>query len=193
MSDRPPTDTTVGSTGDGTGGGTGDARRPVAGATDARTRPAPDEVRATARLVVDVVHAAARPGHSDAPAGSIHGGAGGATPLSPQAVRAAVHVYEHGRASIGGVAGGIGVSVGWASRLVEELEARGYVVRERDAEDRRVVWVRLSEGAIADVEGAYRWRDDAVARALAGLSADERAAVRRFMGALVEELTPGVD
>jgi DNA-binding MarR family transcriptional regulator len=150
-----------------------------------------DEIRSTARLVVDVVHASARPASGEAPRGAVHGGPGGdTTPLSPQAIRAAVHVYERGRATIGGLAAGIGVSVGWASRIVEELEARGYVVRDRDPDDRRVVWVCLSEDAITDVEGAYRWRDDAVGRALAGLSTDERAAVRRFLAALVEGLTP---
>ena len=150
-----------------------------------------DEVRSTARLVIDVVHAAARPGHGGLAGGSVHGRAGDAAPLSPQAIRAAVHIHEHGSVTVGGLATGIGVSVGWASRIVEDLEARGYVVRDRDPGDRRVVWVRLSEEAIADVEGAYRWRDDAVARALAGMAADERAAVRRFLGSLIEELTAG--
>ena len=149
-----------------------------------------DEVRSTARLLVDAVHAAARPGHGGLEGGPVHGRAGDAAPLSPQAIRAAVHIHEHGSVTVGGLATGIGVSVGWASRIVEDLEARGYVVRDRDPGDRRVVWVRLSEEAIADVEGAYRWRDDAVGRALAGLSADERAAVRRFLAALVEGLTP---
>jgi DNA-binding MarR family transcriptional regulator len=152
-----------------------------------------DEVRSTARLLVDVVHAAARPGHGGLEGGPVHGRAGDAAPLSPQAIRAAVHVHEHGRVTVGGLATGIGVSVGWASRIVEDLEARGYVVRDRDPGDRRVVWVRLSEEAIADVEGAYRWRDDAVARALAGMPADERAAVRRFLGALTVELSAAGD
>jgi DNA-binding MarR family transcriptional regulator len=147
-----------------------------------------NEVRATARLVVDVVHAASRAGHGAAAGGAVQGGGTGTAPLPPQAIRAAVHLYEHGRTTIGGLAAGIGVSVGWASRIVEELEARRFVVRDRDPADRRVVWVRLSEEAIADVEGAYRWRDDAVARALAGMAPAERAAVRRFLEALVGAL-----
>jgi DNA-binding MarR family transcriptional regulator len=150
-----------------------------------------DEVRTTARLVVDLLHAAAaRPSGPGAAPGSVHEPDAGRPPISPHAIRAAVYVYEQGRTTIGGLAGGIGVSVGWASRIVEELEERGYVVRDRDPDDRRVVWVRLSPDAIADVEGTYRWRDDAVERALVGLSPGERASVRRFLGALAEALAP---
>ena len=149
----------------------------------------PDEVRATARLLVDVVHSvAAPPAGAEAAHGSVHGSAGARIRLSPQAVRAAVSIYEHERLTIGGLAGAIGVSVGWASRIVEELEECRYVERERDPEDRRVVWVQLSPEAIADVEGSYRWRDDAVRRALAGLSAAERVGVRRFLASLVDVL-----
>jgi DNA-binding MarR family transcriptional regulator len=151
----------------------------------------PDEVRATARLLVDVVHAVATPqAGAETARGAVHGAGGDRWRPSPQAVRAAVSIYEHDRLTIGGLASAIGVSVGWASRIVEELEERAYVVRDRDPEDRRVVWVHLSPGAIADVEGAYRWRDDAVARALDGMGPDERRAVRAFLGALVGELTP---
>ena len=154
-------------------------------------RARPDEVRATARLLVDVVHVVAAPASgAEAARGGVHGSGGRGVRLSPQAIRAAVSIYEHGRVSVGGLASGIGVSVGWASRIVEELEACAYVVRERDPDDRRVVWVRLSPDAIADVEGAYRWRDDAVERALHGLGPGERSAVRRFLASLVDELAP---
>ena len=97
-------------------------------------------------------------------------------------------MYELEEATVGGIAVGLGISAGWASRLVEELEERGYVVRERDLADRRVVRVRLSPDAVEDVSRVYRWRDEAVARALDGIDADGRAAVSRFLGALVEEL-----
>lgn len=156
--------------------------------------PPADEVRTTARLLVDVVHAMAAPAPgAERRSGSVHGPDGARARLSPQAVRAAVSIYEHGRVSVGGLASGIGVSVGWASRIVEELEECSYVVRERDPDDRRVVWVRLSPDAIADVEGAYRWRDDAVERALRGLGPAERAAVRGFLASLVDALEPEVE
>jgi len=121
---------------------------------------------------------------------SAHGIGDGRSPVSPQAVRAAVLVYEMEEATVGGIATGLGISAGWASRLVEELEERGYVVRERDQVDRRVVRIRLSPDAIEEVARVYRWRDEAVERSLAGLDADGRDAVRRFLAALVEELAP---
>jgi DNA-binding MarR family transcriptional regulator len=179
--DGPAVDALAGDAGDG------EWRRDTSAADGLRQ----DEVRATARLLVDVVHAVAAPPAGAEPArGSVHGADADRPRLSPQAVRAAVSIYEHDRLTIGGLATAIGVSVGWASRIVEELEERSYVVRDRDPVDRRVVWVHLSPEAIADVEGAYRWRDDAVARALEGMDPEGRRSVRAFLGSLVAELTP---
>ncbi len=152
----------------------------------------------TARLVVELLHVAYATRRDDAGIGAtaMHGSrtddarrAG--TPLSPHAVRAAIHVYQHRVVTVSQLATGLGISQGWASRVVEELEERGYVVRERDAGDRRVVWVRLSPDATEDVERAFRWRDDAVSHALDGLTADGRAAVRAFLRHLVDELQSG--
>jgi len=166
------------------------------------TLPSAEETRRIARLVVDLLHAASASRREEsiapvdhAPGGaqprpSAHGGGAGRPPVSPQAVRAAVLVYELEETTVGGIATGLGISAGWASRLVEELEERGYVVRQRDQADRRVVHIRLSPDAVEEVSRVYRWRDEAVARALAGLDADGRDAVGRFLAALVEELGP---
>jgi DNA-binding MarR family transcriptional regulator len=163
--------------------------------------PSVDDTRRIARLVVDLLHTASArrrddpigaAGTADAGEGRVgaHGVGDGRPPVSPQAVRAAVLVYEAREATVGGIATGLGISAGWASRLVEELEERGYVVRERDRIDRRVVRIRLSPDAVEEVARVYRWRDEAVERALAGIDADGRAAVRGFLAALVEELVP---
>jgi len=53
---------------------------------------------------------------------------------------------------VGQLASGLGISYGWASRVVEELEAAHYLVRERDTDDRRVVRVRLNPDAVDEVE-----------------------------------------
>jgi len=165
------------------------------------TSPSAEDTRRIARLVVDLLHTASatRREESISTSGpvaveaggrrvSAHSGGDGRPPVSPQAVRAAVLVYEMEEATVGGIASGLGISAGWASRLVEELEERGYVVRERDPADRRVVHVRLSPDAVEEVSRVYRWRDEAVARALVGLDAEGRAAVGRFLAALVEGL-----
>jgi DNA-binding MarR family transcriptional regulator len=162
-----------------------------------------EDTRRIARLVVDLLHttsaarrdepmtaAGAMPADPGARRISAHGMGDGRSAVSPQAIRAAVFVYEMEEATVGGIATSLGISAGWASRLVEELEERGYVVRERDHADRRVVRIRLSPDAVEEVSRVYRWRDEAVERALAGLDADGLAAVSRFLAALVEELTP---
>jgi DNA-binding MarR family transcriptional regulator len=155
----------------------------------------PAETLETARLVVELLHAAYATRRDDAgsAATAMHGvrsdeAGRAAPPLSPHAVRAAIHVYQHRERTVSQLAAGLGISQGWASRVVEELEERGYLVKERDAVDRRVVWVRLSPDAIEDVERAFRWRDDAVSKALDGLDSDERVAVRTFLRRLVDGL-----
>jgi DNA-binding MarR family transcriptional regulator len=160
---------------------------------------APAESLETARLVVELLHAAYAIRRDDAgtAALSMHGSGPGEThragaPLSPHAIRAAIHVYQHRERTVSQLAAGLGISQGWASRVVEELEERGYLVRERDPEDRRIVWVRLSPDAVGSVERAFHWRDDAVSLALAGMASEERAAVRAFLRRLVDELQSGV-
>ena len=89
------------------------------------------------------------------------------------------------------IASGLGISYGWASRVVEELEKVGYVVRERDATDRRVVRVRMNPDALEEVERAYHWRGRAVEEAMRPLSDDEREAVRSFLRRLSGLLREG--
>jgi DNA-binding MarR family transcriptional regulator len=101
--------------------------------------------------------------------------------MSSHAVRAAVHVHEHGQRTIGQLAAGLGISYGWASRVVDELEAAHYVIRERDLYDHRIVRISLDPAAIEAVERAYRWHERDVREALEPLSDDERDAVRVFL------------
>ncbi len=111
-----------------------------------------------------------------------------AGPISSHVIRAAIHIYGQGPQTIGQLAEGLGVSQGWASRLVDEMERAGYVARERDPADRRVVRVSLVPAAVARVETAYRWRGDAVEAALEGMSPRERAAIALFLRRFVDEV-----
>jgi DNA-binding MarR family transcriptional regulator len=110
------------------------------------------------------------------------------TPMSAHAVRAAIHVYQHGERTVGQISSGLGISYGWASRVVEELEAAGYVVRERDEHDRRIVHVRLDPTALAEVEREYARRGVAVERALEPFSETERATIRLFLRRVTDSL-----
>ena len=160
--------------------------------------PEPDlaeETLETSRLLVEFLHAAyatrSQDGTPIEPAETVGGHAAERPGVSPHAVRAAMHIHQHGERTIGQISTGLGISYGWASRVVEELEQIGYVQRERDADDRRVVRVRLVEKARVEVERAYRWRSEAVAEALEGLSEGERSTVRMFLRTISEVLRRG--
>ena len=160
-----------------------------------------DEALETSKLLVEFLHAtyATRHQRQDAAGGD---GADGSkldaaaptsvegetprAPMSAHAVRAAIHVYQHGDRTVGQLASGLGISYGWASRVVEELEAAHYIVRERDASDRRIVRVHLDEAALEQVERAYAWRGEAVWHALEPLTEGERAAVRLFLRRVID-------
>ena len=111
-------------------------------------------------------------------------------PLSRGAIRASIHLYQHGDASMGELAAALGMSNGWASRVVDELVRAGLVARRSDPLDRRIVHVALTSAATDYVASAYRWRGEAIERALEGLDKEGRAAVRRFLARAIEEFQP---
>lgn len=150
-----------------------------------RVDPLPDEALETGKLVLELIHAAYASRDVDVLGAPGHGAAGA---ISQHAVRAAIHIHEHGERTVGELAAGLGISMGWASRVVSELEASGMLHRIGDRADRRIVRVALEPRAVAVVEAAYRWRGDAIGRALAGLGRGEREAVRRFLRQAVAEL-----
>jgi len=113
--------------------------------------------------------------------------------MSPHAVRAAIHLAMVESETVGELARGLGVSMGWASRIANEMEASGHVVRERAAADRRVVRLRLSPDAERLIGAFYAWRGVAVEHALAGMTPSEREAVRTFLRRVAEELERGPD
>ena len=138
----------------------------------------------TGKLIVELLNSGHATRRSDAAAlpGSAH------AHVSPHAIRAAIQLYQHGEMTIGELGLGLGISRGWASRVIEELEVAGYVERERRLDDRRVVKVRLRPASIAEVERAYRWRGDAVEAALEPFDDAERTVIQRFLRRVVDEM-----
>lgn len=155
-----------------------------------------DEAFETSRLVVELLHAARAsrrsPGTEEPLAGgdasAVHAASPSADPISDHVIRASIYLYQHGERTVGQLAAGLGISRGWASRVAEELVARGHAAREDDLGDRRVVRLRLTEQALAEIERAYRWRGDVVAAALAEHAPRERDAIRRFLRRVAEGL-----
>jgi MarR family transcriptional regulator for hemolysin len=77
------------------------------------------------------------------------------------------------------------------SRLLDRMEAGGWITRQQDAGDRRVRMIfptdksRMAFAAIKSVAG------EVYEEALSGLTADERRTVIRGLGAIVENLSDG--
>jgi DNA-binding MarR family transcriptional regulator len=143
----------------------------------------------TSQLLLELIHVAYATRGADSTAAVERDlGAAPAEAPSTHAIRAAIHVYQHGERTIGELATGLGISYGWASRVVTGLETSGLVARRTDPGDRRVVHVSLTPRAVEMVESAYRWRGDAVERALAALDEDGRRAVIHFLRRVTHEL-----
>jgi DNA-binding MarR family transcriptional regulator len=167
-------------------------------------RPGPEALEIS-RLLVELVrvgYAGQRTRADQAPAdasGTPTAGDGSGTavpstagPASAHVIRAAIHIHDEGPQTIGQLAQGLGISQGWASRVVDELERAGYVERERDPADRRMVRVRLTPMAVERVERAERWQGGAVEAALSGMDSRERAVVAVFLRRFIESVrTPG--
>ena len=150
-----------------------------------------DQVLETSRLVLELVHTGytrASPTRTMGGEGPAHGEGLEGVRVSRQGLRAAIELYQRGELTMGELASNLGVSRGWASRVVEELESVRLAERETDPHDRRVVRVRLVSSASDVVGRAYRWRGEAIERALAGLDETERRAVRLFLSRVIDEL-----
>jgi DNA-binding MarR family transcriptional regulator len=72
-----------------------------------------------------------------------------------------------------GLAEALDVSQASATGIVDRMEQRGLVTRERDADDRRVIRVLPSDTGRGLIEGVADDRRDHLARLLDGLSEDE--------------------
>ena len=101
--------------------------------------------------------------------------------LSPHQVRVVMTLVKQPGRTISELAEAVGISLGWASRVVEELEASGHVQRERDRDDRRIVRVSLTPVVQSLAEGTFRERGRVVAEALGAVDPGERVAVERFL------------
>jgi DNA-binding MarR family transcriptional regulator len=115
-----------------------------------------------------------------------------ASPASPQA-HALSYLLQHEASTVGELAAAIGVSVGWASRVADDLVQAGMAERVRDAFDRRVVRLQLTSAARLRGLEVSRERAAAVREALSPTSADERATIMAFLRRLADAYAPGPD
>jgi len=105
------------------------------------------------------------------------------------ALRVLLHLRLRGdeASTIGDLAKAAGVSVGWASRVIDDLESMDLTQRVRGASDRRVVHVRLTEAGGALCQRMWRNRERPIVNALASLPKLHRPLAIRFLETLATE------
>jgi len=108
--------------------------------------------------------------------------------LTPVQIHAVFWLGHDGPLAMGELARRVGTTEKTLTGVVDRLEREGYVQRERDAADRRLVRVRLSQRG----EDAYRRIDglvnDKVAELLALLDPPERRALFRILEKLHDRI-----
>ncbi len=114
----------------------------------------------------------------------------GAPPgFSPKLTRALLFLSQASRpVTVGELAEGLGISLGWASRIADDLTNSGLVDRDRDEQDRRVVQLKLTLRARAVSDRLWTDRQGAIVAALETVPPAEREALTSFIARVTEEL-----
>lgn len=110
--------------------------------------------------------------------------------ISPKLARALFYLAQHGgcATTVGELAEGVGVSLGWASRVADELVSIGLLERVRNENDRRVVQLQLTPSATAINGRLWNEREGAITAALSEVSPEQRPVIARFFRKLASEL-----
>ena len=112
------------------------------------------------------------------------------TELSPKLIRALLYLVQHGgtEMTVGTLADGLGVSLGWASRVADEFVSMGFLNRTRDSRDRRIVQLQLSERAKKVGDELWAAREKVVTAALNEVPPGGRHAIVQFLRRFITEL-----
>jgi MarR family transcriptional regulator, organic hydroperoxide resistance regulator len=86
-----------------------------------------------------------------------------------------------GAMTAGGLAGQTGLTGAAVTALVDRLEAYGFVTRERDAEDRRRVTIRVVPAKVREINQLYAPVSAEIAKMLAKYSAAEYAVIVDYL------------
>ncbi len=105
--------------------------------------------------------------------------------LTPPQIHALLWLGHDGPLTMGELARRVGVTEKTVTGLVDRMEEDGYVGRERDEEDRRVVRARLTPRGAATYHGLDAAVDQKLARLLGLLAAADRRALFRILEKLL--------
>jgi DNA-binding MarR family transcriptional regulator len=97
--------------------------------------------------------------------------------MSVPQFRALILLDRHGNSPLTDLAEHLGLSVPSASRMIQGLVVKGFVVREPGESDRRQISLTLSERGRAVMKNAQRKTEAQLADVLTRLSADQRGEV----------------
>lgn len=151
--------------------------RPGESPTAADAEAAAERVMQVLPRVMDAMRQAMR--------AQLDGPDGAATvPLTVPQFRGLNFVDHQPGASVGALAGFLGVSMATASAMVDRLLRAGYLQAQPSAADRRRVELRLCEAGKAVLEAMRRRTQGDLARALAGRQPPELAALIASLGVL---------
>lgn len=96
---------------------------------------------------------------------------------------------EAGRLRASDVADACGMKNSTVSMALQALEERGFVTREHDDGDRRVVNVTLTDEGLTRLENAERERRQMMRHYTEGISTEELRALASIMGRLFESMS----
>jgi len=98
------------------------------------------------------------------------------------------HLSTLGAQTLSALADREGITAPSMNRTVNGLEELGYLTRTEDPDDRRRVIIAITDAGRAVVRDTTRRRDEWLARVLAELDADDRAALRRAAAVILREV-----
>jgi DNA-binding MarR family transcriptional regulator len=82
--------------------------------------------------------------------------------------------------TIGQIVNGLHLSYSTVSGIIDRLERDGWIHRERDEQDRRVIWIRKTEKMQAWVEGNSFFQETYYFEFLKGLSEEELSMLKKL-------------
>jgi MarR family transcriptional regulator, organic hydroperoxide resistance regulator len=100
-------------------------------------------------------------------------------------------IRDHEPCAQSEIAGAFGQDESAATGMLARMEKAGFILRERDADDRRVTRVRLSAAGRGALERADGLLGEFNARLAKGMSRQDLAVVRRFLQGIIERVDAG--
>jgi DNA-binding MarR family transcriptional regulator len=100
-------------------------------------------------------------------------------------------LQKHGVMTQSDMAKDVDLGMSTVNGIIDRLEAKGWIRRERDAKDRRKVFLELTESGIIQANGAPALLQDQLSNALQALPELEQAAIALSLERIVELMGAG--